>query len=107
MPRWDRTRSCRCFLLGVLLALAAAPGYTEIYKCTDAEGRITFDDEECGSNAEVIQLDENTTTGVDLRLQGEWSEKTDTPGPLESGPDIERYQRLLQDLMDERNRRID
>ena len=103
----DGTRSYRHTLIGAFLALAASPGVAEIYKCTDTEGRITFSEEECGSNAEVIQLEDNTTTGFDLRIRGDWPKAdTDIPHQLESGPEIERYQRLIRQLMEKRDSMI-
>lgn len=62
-------------LLLILITLAFASTHAaQVYKCTDADGKLTYSQQPCEADteAEVVEV-ENTTSGVDVVAKGDFS----------------------------------
>ncbi len=59
-----------------LIVLAAATGThaAQVYKCTDADGKLTYSQQPCEADteAEVVEV-ENKTSGIDVVAEGDFS----------------------------------
>ena len=65
---------CRLLLSGCILC-SVSMAHAEIYKCTDANGKVIFSDKACGTNAHAVELAPlNTVSGAD---EIEYSDKAD------------------------------
>ena len=61
-------------IFAILVCAAASTQAAEVYKCTDANGKLTFSQQPCEGEAgtEVIEV-ENKATGVDFVAEGDFS----------------------------------
>ncbi len=62
------------FIALIVLAAATGTHAAQVYKCTDAEGKLTYSQQPCEADtkAEVLEV-KNKTSGVSMAAQGDFS----------------------------------
>ena len=99
-------------LLAVLLLSLNSAHAAEVYKCTDAEGHLTFSQQPCAAdtNAEVIEVD-SKTADIEFSVEGDFSkveaDNTARANARQRDKNIAIHQRNITLLRHERDMKIE
>lgn len=95
----------------VLLALAAAalalPTLAATaYRCADAHGRVTFSENPCGGSADRIEVIDRPANGVDMGVDGDFSETVQANRERAHARDVARHRQRIRELLRQRDDRV-
>ena len=92
-------------ILGTLFIFSVATS-AEVYKCTDADGKLTYSDSRCADDAEAVDV-KVQSSGLQMGAQGDWTGTINANRARDKERSIDKHQHNISKLMSARSSQLD
>jgi len=92
-------------LIAILLLVISPATAQEIYKCTDENGRPQFSDQPCAEDAEVVELEEDSS-GISIGPEDDMHQVKEGNARREYDRAMARIESSIRRLQEERTKRL-
>ncbi len=105
-PRHIAGPSSAMLLALAATALALPTLAATAYRCADAHGHVTFSENPCGTGADRIELTDQTTNGLGMGVEGDFSETVQANRERAHARDVARHRQRIRELLRQRDDRL-